>query len=300
MLTWILRYTERFQAQDDTRSSSEEIIRPFEDETVDLMQSLIPAENTRSRYRSSTALSRPSNPYQGRISHNLSIEDCLDNRGASLYEYNSSLENSSTTTNSHIQGANHLSSMSSSASFPQAVALTDSPSTAAYQTNSPPTTTITTFDTNSTSIHFNHGSSSSFTFDEVFNNNNNNNNSDLLDLSLFPQLRSFNMFTGSQPDNTFDQLFPSIDYGDALAYPAPCAAVHDKIVVGEQRTEPLPLSSSPRRQNGALGMLNMHTFSPRQQERYMPPELHPRSTKRRFIRRESPDAAVPSLFQNIK
>lgn len=220
------------------------------------MQSLTPAENKDRRW-SSTAFSRLSAPYQERSGHNLSDEDGLDNRGTSLYEYDSSFENSFLTTNPCILNANELSGISSLTSFPQAVALTDSSSTAVYQTTSP---TIATYGTDSTFIQPNRGSSSSFTFDEFLNYNKNNNNSDPFDVSPFLRPQSLNMLTGSEPATPFDQLFPSIDYGDALAYPSPCAAHYGR----EQRTEPLLPPSSARRQRGALGVLNTHRFPSQQ------------------------------------
>lgn len=250
------------------------------------MQSLTPAGNNGSKDRrwSSTALSCLSAPYQERSGHNLSVEDGLGNRGASLCEYDSSFENSSLTTNLRILNANELSGISSLTSFPQAVAPTDSSSTAVYQTTSP---TIATYGTDSTFLQPNGGSSSSFTFDEFLNYNKNNNNSDPFDVSPFPRPHSLNMLTGSQPATPFDQLFPSIDYGDALAYPAPCAVHYER----EQRTEPLPPSSSARRHRGPLGVLNTHRFSSQQKERCTPSitttELHPRCIKRRVIQREA-------------
>lgn len=282
-LTWILRYTERFQVQDDTRSSSEEIPRPSEDEALDIMQSLTPAEDKDRRW-SSTGFSRLSTPYQERSGHNLSDDDGLENRGVSLYEYDSSLKNSSLTTNPHILNSNEFSGISSLTSFPQAVPLTDSSSTAVYQTRSP---TIATYGTDSTFIQPNRYSSSSFNFDEFLNYNNNNNNSDPFEVSPFPRPQSSNMLTGSQPATPFDQLFPSIDYGDALAYSAPSAVHYGR----EQRTEPLLPPSSARRQRGPLGMLNTHRHQSQKQERCTPSttttELHPRCIKRRVIQREA-------------
>lgn len=246
------------------------------------MQSLTPAENKDRRW-SSTAFSRISAPYQERSGHNLSDEDGLDNRGTSLYEYDSSFENKFLATNPCILNANELSGISSVTPFPQAVALTDSSSTAVYQTTSP---TIATYGTDSTFIQPNRGSSSSFTFDEFLNYNKNNNNSDHFDVSPFLRPQSLNMLTGSQPATPFDQLFPSIDYGDASAYPALCAAHYGR----EQRTEPLLPPSSARRQRGALGVPNTHRFPSQQQERFTPSittELHPRCIKRRVIQREA-------------
>ena len=247
------------------------------------MQSLTPAEEKDRRW-SSTAFSRLSAPYQERSGHNLSDEDSLDKRGASLYEYDSSFENNSLTTNSRILNANELSGINSLTSFPQAVALTDSSSTAVYQTTSP---TIATYGSDSTFIQPNRGSSSSFTFDEFLNYNKNTNNSDPFDVSPFLRPHSLNMLTGSQPATPFDQLFPSVDYGDALAYPTSCAVHYGR----EQRTEPLLQPSSARRQRGPLEMLNTHRFPSQQQERCTPSitttELHPRCIKRRVMQREA-------------
>lgn len=253
------------------------------------MQSLTPAENTGSRDRrwSLTDLSCFSDQYQGRSSHNLSIEGGLENRGAAFYEYNSSLENSSITTNLHILNADDRSSNSSLTSFPQSVALTESSSTAVYQTTPPPTTT---YRTDSLSLRTNRDSSSSFPFDEVLNINNNN-DSGPLNLSPFPQQHPFDVLNGTQPATTFDQLFPNINYADTLAYPLPCAAVHNERKTPEQRTEPVLSSSSPKRQRGPLGVLNTHPFSPQQQGRdtspITTPEKHHRSIKRRVIQREA-------------
>lgn len=265
------------------------------------MQSLTPADNTGSRDRrwSSTALSRVSDPSQGRSSHSLSIEDGLENRGASLYEYNSSVGNSSITANPRIANGNDLSSISSLTSFPQAVALTESSPTAVYQTTSPPTTA---YDHYSIPLHTNPGSSSSFTFDEVLSNNNDkiNSDSDPLDLDPFPQQHPFNMLTGNQPAAAFDQIFPSINYADTLAYPPPCVAVNDERIITEQRTEPMPSSSSLRRRLGPLGVLHTHPFSPQQQEIHTPPTfttgIHPRSIKRRVIQWDSRSQQYKDFF----
>lgn len=282
-LRWVLRYTERFQVRDERRSSSEEIPRPSEDETLDVMQSLIPAENIGSRERrgSSTALFRHSDLYQERDSFNLSTEDAQETRGAAFYDSNFCFENTSTITNPRFLNTNNLSSIKSMSSLSQTVEMTDSLSTAIYQRNSLPTTTTTTYGADSTSLHPSRGSSSSFTFGEVSNIN----NSDILDLYPFPQPQSFNMLTGSLPATTFDQIFPNTDYGDALAYPTSFSEFHDGRIIRERRTEPLLPSSSPKRQCGPLGILNTHPFSPQQQEQCTPSmtsiELHPRSIKRR-------------------
>lgn len=248
------------------------------------MQSLIPAENIGSRERrwSSTALFRHPGLYQERDSFNLSTEDGQETRGAALYDSNFCFENTSTTTNPRFLNTNDLSNIKSMSSFSQAVEMTDSLSTAMYQRKPLPTTT-TTYGADSTSLHPSRGSGSSFTFDEVSNTN----NIDVLDLYPFPQPQSFNMLTGSLPATTFDQIFPSTDYGDALAYPTSFSEFHDGRIIRERRTEPLPPSSSPKRQCGPLGILNTHPFSPQQQEQCTPPitsiKIHPRSIKRRII-----------------
>lgn len=244
------------------------------------MQSLTPAGNIESKERreSSTAVSRLSGLYQERKIDNLST-DGPNTRGAALYESNSSFENISAITNPHILEAKDLSSISSLSSFSQAGAMTDSLSTAVYQ-NTPPTTT--TYSTDLTSLHPSRGSSSSFTFDEFPGGN-----SDPLDLYPFSQPHSFNMSTGSLPATTFDQLYPSVDYGDALAYPALFSAFHDERIIRERRIQLLPPSSSPKRQCGPLGIRDTHSFSPQQQEECTPTmtttEIHPQSIKRRLV-----------------
>lgn len=246
------------------------------------MQSLTPAENIGSTDRrwSSTELSRLSGLYQERDSHNLPTEDGPETRGAELYDSNFSFETTSTINSPRILNANDLSNISNLSSFSQAGGMTDPLSTAVYQKDSP--TTIT-YGADLTSLHPSRASSSSFTFDEVSNIN----NSAPLGQYPFPQPHSFNMLTGSLPATTFDQLYPSIDYGDALAYPASFSAFHDERIICERRTEPLPQSSSPKRQCGPLGTSITRPFSSQQQEQCTPSmittEIHPRSIKRRLI-----------------
>lgn len=246
------------------------------------MHSLTPAENigsTDGRW-SSTELSRLSGLYQERDSHNLPTEDGTETRGAQLYDSNFSFETTSTIKSPRILNAEDLSSIRNLSSFSQAVEMTDPLSTAVYQKDSP---TTTTYGADLTSLHPSRASSSSFTFGEVSNTN----NSVPLGLYPFPQPQSFNMLTGSMPATTFDQLFPSIDYGDALAYPASFSAFHDEKIIRERRTEPLPPSSSPKRQCGPLGISITRPFSSQKQEQCTPSmtttEIHPRSIKRRLL-----------------
>lgn len=251
------------------------------------MQSLTPAENIGSTDRrwSSAELSRLSGLYQERNSHNPPTEDGPETRGAELYDSNFSFETNSTIKSPRILNANDLYSIRNLSSFSQAVEMTEPLSTAEYQKDSPTATTF--YGADLTSLHPSRASSSSFTFDEVSNTN----SSVPLGLYPFPQPHSFNMLTGSLPATTFDQLLPRIDYGDALAYPASFSAFHDKRIIRERRPEPLPQSSSPKRQCGPLGISIPRPFSSQQQERCTPSmtttEIHPRSIKRRLTSREA-------------
>lgn len=246
------------------------------------MQSLTPAENIGSTDRrwSSTELSRLSGLYQERNSHNLPTEDCPETRSAELYDSSFSFETTSTIGSPRILNANDLSNIKNLSSSSQAVEMTDLLSTAVYQKD-PPTTT--TYSADLSSLHPSRASSSSFILDDVSNTN----NSIPLGPYPFPQPQPFNMLTGGLPTTTFDQLFPSIDYGDALAYPASFSAFHDERIIRERRTEPLPPSLSPKRQRGPLGIPIARPFSSQQQEQCTPSmstdEIHPRSIKRRLI-----------------
>lgn len=218
--------------------------------------------------------------YQERDSHNLLTEDGPETQGAELHDSNFSFEATTSIEGLRILDANDLSSIRNLSSFSQAVEMTDHLSTAVYQKDSP---TTTTYSADLTSLHPSRASSSSFTFDDVSNTN----NSVPLGLYPFPQPQPFNMLTGGLPTNTFGPLFPSIDYGDALAYPASFMAFHDERIIRERRTEPLPPSLSPKRQRGPLGSPITRSFSSQQQEQCTPSmtttEIQPRSIKRRII-----------------
>lgn len=252
------------------------------------MHSLTPAESTDSSDRrwSPTSISCFSDPFHGPSSQNLSIETGLENHGgAALYEYNSSLENSSITTNPHTLNANDLSRNSSLTPFPQGVALTELSSTAEYQRTSPP---ITTYGTDSISFRTSRDFSSTFTFDDILSNNiNNNTNSDPSTLTPFPRQHSFNMLTKNQPST--NQIFLDID---TSVYPPPCVSVHHERMTREQRTEPWPSSPSSKRQRGPPGARGSitHPFSPQNQSGDTSPIIPietPRYMKRRVIQREA-------------
>lgn len=246
------------------------------------MQSLTPAESIGSTNRrlSLTEFSRLSSLYQEGNSHSLSTEDGPETRGAELYDSNFSFETTSTIESPRILNANEISSIRSLSHFSQAVEMTDPLSTAVYQTDSP-TTSI--YGAGLTSLRSSRASSSSFAFEDVSNTN----NSVPLGLYPCPQPQPFNMLTGGLPATTFDQITHSIDYGDAFTYPASFSPFQDERINSERRTEPLPLSLSPKRQRGPLGIPITRPISSQQQEQCTPSmtttELHPRSIKRRLI-----------------
>lgn len=246
------------------------------------MQSLTSEENIGSTDRrwSSTELSRLSSEYQERDSHNIPTEDCPETHGAELHDSNFSSEGTTSIESPRILNANNLSSVRNLSSFSQAVEMMDPLSTEVYQKDSP---TTTTYGADLTSLHPSRASSSSLTFDFASKTN----NSVPLGLYPFPQSQPFNMLTGGLPATNFDQLFPSIDYEDALAYPASFSAFHDERIIRERRTEPLPPSLSPKRQRGPLGIPITRPFSSQQPEKCTPSmsttETQPRSIKRRFI-----------------
>lgn len=240
------------------------------------MQSLTPAESIGStdRILSSTEFSRLSSLYQEGNNHSLPTEDGPETRGAELYDSNFSFETTSTIESPRIPNANEISSIRSLSHFSQAVEMTDPLSTAV-------STSI--YGADLTSLRSSRASSSSFALKDVSNTN----NSVPLGLYLCPQPQPFNMLTGGLPATTFDQITHSIDYGDAFAYPASFSAFQDERINSERRTEPLPLSLSPKRQRGPLGIPITRPISSQQQEQCTPSitttELHPRSIKRRLI-----------------
>lgn len=246
------------------------------------MQSLTPAENIgfTDRRLSSTKFSRFSGLHQERDSHSLPTKDGPETRGAEFYDSNFGFETTSTIESPRILNANEISSTGSLSSFSQAVEMTDPFSIAVYQKDSP-TTTI--YGADSTSLHPTRTSSSSFTYEDVSNTS----NSVPLGLYPYPQPHSFDMLTGGLPATTIDQITHSIDYGDALAYPASFSAFQDERINREQRTEPLPLFLPPKRQRGSLGIPITRPFSSQQQEQCMPSmtttETPPRCIKRRLI-----------------